>query len=221
MNRNDLIQTLTENYESPEIRTLIQSISTFHPVLGIVDAAMSSFLNKRKEKRFRIIFDKLNEGNYILSKEDLYNDDFLYAYFSTINYVLKSRTDEKAEKFAKILKGVYSHEISVDNFEIYMFVLDQLSDREFTALSIKLSFEADYGEDESLNFEMLKSKHWEPFMMKICEVLNTNKEDAKIMLEILNSKGCFRIANTFGGNQERFGDTTEIFRRLCEVLNKY
>jgi hypothetical protein len=218
MNKAEFFQDISQLYNSPQIKGLIQAISSFEPVFGVVDAAMNSYLSNLQQCRFRIIFDKLNNSNFILSDEDIKDNDFLYAYFSTVNYVLRARTDEKAERFAQILKGVYSRDITVDDFESYTYILDQLTDREFTILKIKLEFEKEYCGDESENFEMLKSKHWGLFMDRICSNLNISFEEANILLEIVSLKGCFEIALTYGGNSQKFGDTTPIFQRLCVAL---
>lgn len=219
MENKILLQGLIDNYNQPAIKGLIQSLASFCPPLAIGDAMMNSYLNENKERKLRIIFDTLNDGSYTLSEADIYNNDFLFAYFSTVNYVMRSRTDDKAKRFSEMLKGVYSNNISVDEFEDLCFVLEQLTDKEFAALSIKLKFEKKYLNLEKKEIDPIKD-YWEEYVNSVCSELNLEKERTFMLLEASVRKGCFKINDLWGGNQNHWGSTTPLFQMLCSVLKE-
>ena len=217
MNKVFVLQELKNFYTSPMIRTLIQALSIGTPEFGVFDVALCSYLSEKQEKQFRIVFDTLNDGSHELSESEIYNNDYLYAFYSTVNYAMKSRTDEKARKFAEILKGLYAKEIQIEQFEDYIHTVDQLTDREFTTLAIKHKYEQRYLGNDSEDFEILKG-HWDEYISEVCCVLITNKIEVLLILESASRKGCYNIANIWEGNPERFGDTNLLFQRICDAL---
>ena len=110
-----------ENYyiSNSYLRGLIQLL----PVASAIDTILSNYIYKRQAEKLRTFFDKLNNGDVVLEMTDLENNDFLHAYFSTMNYVLTARTDEKVERFAEILKAVYTKKINIEQF--FMFASSQ------------------------------------------------------------------------------------------------
>lgn len=218
MNKEVVFNSLVELYKTPEIKGLIGALSMYGPIISVVDTAMSAFITKHQEKQLRIIFDKLNGSEYLLTEADIYNNDFLYAYFSTVNYVLRSKTDEKASRFASILKGVFSKEITIDQFEDYTFTLNQLTDREFLVLSIKLKYENIHKSNNNLNSQIKSDVYWDKFMAEVSEILNTDNDSIILIIKLASMKGCYDIDLLWGGNPECKGETTQLFQGICNSL---
>ena len=223
--QNMLLTTLEEKYSNNVyLKGLIQvlSIGGF-PVGSVIDSSLSTFLNTQKVKRLKVFFDKLNDGEIILEQTDIENNDFLHAYFSTVNYVVRTRTDEKVERFAQILKSLFSKEIDIDKFEDYNSILNELSEREFYILSKKLDYERRFpnNPESGLNEYQSLLLYWENFKHEIISHLNISDGEFNAILLRIQRTGCYSKFNGYiGENDEQKGYSTEIFRIIHDTIDK-
>ena len=97
---------LYDSYEKqPIIKSLIQILSVNGlPVGSVVDTSLGVYVNNLKLNRLKCFFDELNSGNVELTDDLIEQNAFLSAYFSTVHYIVRTRSDEKMRNFARILK---------------------------------------------------------------------------------------------------------------------
>jgi hypothetical protein len=216
------ITTLYESYDTnPTIKGLIQALSlSGMPIGPIIDSTIGTFVNKMKSDRLHTFFDALNSGDITISEEQIESNDFLHAYFSTVNYVIRTRSDNKIESFARILKNLNVGRINIAEFEDYTSIFNELSEREFTILSIKHKYEQDHKEDVTeMNPAQLTSSYWSDFVKTTCSRLSMSQEELDSMLVRIQRTGCYNKHKGYweDGPNER-GNTTELFRIIYELI---
>jgi hypothetical protein len=216
--------SLEEQYSNNVVlKGLIQILSSGGlPIGSVIDSGLSTFLNNQKVKKLKIFFDKLNDGKVILDQADIENNDFLHAYFATVNYVLNTRTDEKAARFAEILKGLYSKEIDIDQFEDYSSIFNEISEREFYFLSKKMEYEQKYTlKNGELNEAQVVNLYWKEFKEEVINTLGIGAGEFDGIIIRVQRTGCFSDFKGYWENDhERKGLTTELFHKIYSLLNK-
>ncbi len=173
MNNKSLIEVLYDQYENdPGIRMFVEalSIGIGIPINTVVDSFIGKKVKEMNASRLKCFFDELNSGDIELDEALIENQEFLHSYFSVVNYVARSKNDEKAIRFARIIKNLYNKKIDVNQFEDYTSIFDELTDREFAILSIKHKYEryaipdeAIIGLDKPRNPFMKTSEYWGDF----------------------------------------------------------
>ena len=220
-----LIETLYDQYQNePGVRLFVEAISasTGFPVGAVIDTFVGTRVKEIAASRLRSFYNELNNGDIILNENLIENDDFLCSYFAVVNYVTRSKSDEKAKRFAKIIKGLYKKDFNINQFEDYTSIFNQLSEREFIILCLKLEFE----ENQNHILEDLKpldpyqktNPYWSKFVAKIQESLNIENEELSSLLIRLERTGCYKIHFGHYEGEDGIGDTTVIFKKLYEIV---
>lgn len=157
-----------------------------------------------------------------MTEEQIKSDDFLNAYFETANYVLRTKSDEKIKRFALILKRVYSNDLTIEDFDDYIKVFDDLTDREFAILNIKYRFEQEnVANPEELNPCQLTSSYWDDFRDEVATKLNVKSTDINAYLVRLQRTGCFlKHKGYWEESDDELGNTTGLFKTIMEVIKK-
>ncbi|MDI9866323.1 hypothetical protein QM480_18430 [Flectobacillus sp. DC10W] len=167
------LEPVEELYNSPELKFLIGGLGIMIPFVSVADSVIGASINKLKQKRLKTFFDELNQGDIVLTEEQIKSDDFLNAYFETANYVLRTKSDEKIKRFALILKRVYSNDLTIEDFDDYIKVFDDLTDREFAILNVKYRFEQEnVANPNGLNPFQLSESYWANFKNEVANKLN-------------------------------------------------
>jgi hypothetical protein len=217
----DELILLAESYEKkPVIKGLVKLI----PYGSAVDSFFSVSLANYKKKQLSVFFDELSEGKVELTQNIVDTNEFLYAFFKTTSYVENTRTDDKIKRFGKILKSVASGNINYDEFEDYVSVVNDLSDREFLMLAIKYKYEAIYNntviEYKDLNPKELIGKYWPTYKEEVRNTLKISEEELNAMLVRLERTGCYVILKGyFDAGSENDGFTTTIFKKICDAAS--
>lgn len=215
---SSIIIDLYESYENvPLIKGLIQAI----PFAGIPDSIVGTYVNKLKAKRLKIFFDQLTNGDIQLTEDIISNDNFLHAFFATTHYVVNSRSDLKLKAFAEILKSLYRDQISIDQHEDYAKIFDELTEREFIILSTKNNFERKHeNTNPGLNQLQHTSTYWNDFKTHVTDTLEINEGELNSMLIRIQRTGCYiKYVGYMDESQDQIGHTSEIFRKLKEIIN--
>lgn len=205
------------------LKGLIQTLSVYGiPVGSMIDSTLGAFVNKMKEERLKTFFDELNQGDIILTEEQIKSNDFLNAYFDTVSYVLRTKSDEKIKKFALILKKVYSGELKIDDFDDYNDAFNDLTDREFAILSIKYKYEEQYiSNPENLNEFQLTSQYWNDFKKEISKKLSIKEEEINAFMLRIQRTGCYaKHQGYWDESNEEIGNTTEFFKTIMQVISR-
>lgn len=135
--KTETIEQLANRYKTnPVIRGLIQLVPW--GIGSAADVALVTILENIRKDRAREFFDELGKGAVQLTPEIIESEDFLHCYFSTVRAALNSRRREKIRYFARLLtSSINSSEIStVDEYEEYLSILDELSFRELGILVV-------------------------------------------------------------------------------------
>jgi hypothetical protein len=213
----ELLLELHDIYEqSPLLKGLIQLI----PYAGIPEALVSAYANRLRNKKLRTFFKQLNDGEFELTEEMISSDDFLNAYFSTVNYVLRSRSDFKFKAFAEILKCLGAEEINGNEHEDYSKIFDDLTEREFVVLAIKHDFELSYKNvHPELNPLQRTAVYWEQYKITVFKRINITENELQSMLIRIQRTGCYlKFTGYFDESTDQVGDTTEIFSILKKII---
>lgn len=211
---------LLKRYEnSPIIRSLIQLIPC--GVGSALDTAITIKIINMREKRLRVFYDKLGEGDIILTPDLLESEDFLHYYISTYKAVINTKRSKKVEFFAKLLKAyiIYDELKQLDEYEDYLKILDDLSYRELVILIKLETCESKYSKEDDENDLQYCSRYWDEFKSKLIFELRIQEDEIESLLTRLNRTGCYE---TFTGNYLDYtggkGRTTPTFKKLKKYI---
>lgn len=183
--QNTYLTALYKSYESsPALKSLIQLVNySGLPIGPMIDSALGAYVNRIKAERLRIFFDELYRGDIVLTEEEIESNDFLHAYFETAEYVLRTKSDEKIKRFAKILKKVYSGDLKIEDFEYYTSLFNELTDKEFAILAIKYEYEQD-NKNKTVDLINLQvtHKYWESFKKDVVSKLEIKESEVNLFL---------------------------------------
>jgi len=193
---NQLVQPYDRN---PAVRALVQLVL---PVAGsIADTLAATAWQNIRHERMRTFFDELAKGEDDLTPELIKSEDFLHCYFATVRAATNTRRREKIRLLAQLLRSAMTGEdvASVDDYEEYLGVLDDLHFRE---LLILVAFD---GERERRHMQGPHSE--KPWLNE--ETLHTalnglpdlavSKDDLRGVLTRLSRTGCMvRVVHTGG-----------------------
>jgi len=213
---------LYDSYEKqPIIKSLIQILSVNGlPVGSVVDTSLGVYVNNLKLNRLKCFFDELNSGNVELTDDLIEQNAFLSAYFSTVHYIVRTRSDEKMRNFARILKKMNDKTINIDEFEDYTSIFNELSEREFVILTVKYKYEQGLKENiNNLNPAELTDSYWLEFKNEVCIKTGLSEKEFDPMLVRLQRTGCYnKHKGYWDDSPNEKGDTTELFKNLYNLI---
>ncbi len=211
---------LLKRYEnSPIIRSLIQLIPC--GVGSALDTAITIKIINMREKRLRVFYDKLGEGDIILTPDLLESEDFLHYYISTCKAVINTKRSKKVEFFAKLLKAyiIYDELKQLDEYEDYLKILDDLSYRELVILTKLESYEDQYLRENDENDLQFCSKYWDKFIKELIYELKVQEDEIDATLTRLNRTGCYEtFIGSYWGYSGGKGRITPTFKRLKKYI---
>ena len=209
--------TLQESYSNHPIAKALISIL---PPFTATDSLLTTYVENIKRDRLKTFFDELSSGDVTLTQDMIENNEFLHAFFSTVDYVMRTRSDKKILAFARILKRIET--ISFDEYEDYTSILNELTEREFALLSLKYKYEKE-NSVRYVNDGHIK-KYWEKFKNQACE-LGFNYPEIPLILMRVQRTGCYQInlRGSYGNNtriHNTYGNTTIIFRKIYSLATE-
>lgn len=219
---------LAESYEkNPIIKSLVKIL----PYGSAVDTLISVQLSNMKSARTKAFFDALNSGKLTLSENIINSNDFLYSFYTTSNYISRTRTDEKVEKFANIILQLAAGNINYNEFEDYTSVLNELSEREFAILAIKERYEQRFlpaiGETEYTINGVAQNKlqvtmlYWSEFRDEVINTVGIDSDELNSMLIRIQRTGCYLVHQGFWMDTytEEIGNTTPLFKKILKLVS--
>jgi len=201
-----------EKYEKNEvIRSLIQLVP--QGVGSAIDTAITTRLNKLNEKRKRIFFDELAAGEIQLTEEIIDSDDFLHAFFTTIKAVFATNREQKIRYFALLLKNATLGDCidSIDQYEEYVQILDEMSYRELSILFILEKY-------CSKKTEQGSSDAWKRVFDETERIYNIPREEIIAILTRLERTGCYEKGYVQMSRDFVPGRLTPIYYRLRKLI---
>ena len=191
--------------DSPKTRALLQLL----PAWGVADNLLQQRADEIKQERLRTFFDELENSECELTEELIQSEDFLHRYFITVRAALNTRRREKIKMFGRLLKSATNTTIcsSIDEYEEYLYILDNLSFRELQVLSILDKYEREYPVDEDRNLIKRCERMWGKFVEELTNTLQISQNEIRIILYRLSRTGCYQpIILTSAGSVNAFGD---------------
>jgi hypothetical protein len=214
------IERLDNRYQkNPVIRALIQLIP--FGVGSAADVALTTILENIREERAREFFDELAEGAVPLTREIIESEDFLHAYFSAARAALNTRRREKIRYFARLLtSSITSSEIStIDEYEEYLSILDELSFRELGILVVLARYEKENFLQDDTDPIQRPNRFWDQFSSEVCTRFSITLEEFSSVLTRLNRTGLYRtIVGMYPGYTGRMGKLTPLYTKLEKLI---
>lgn len=225
--KNEIFKNVKENLinatdklhtKNPIVRSLMQLL----PITSAIDAFLATKIENIKRDRLWTFFEELDKGELELTEELIETEDFLHAFFATVNAAFNTRRREKIKMFARLLKSYGESELVCDEYEDYLRILDDLSIREIRLLCLL----ADYEQNENHGPELIKSidthRFWQDFLEKAHQQLDIEKDEIECILASLSRTGCFRVFGlTYSDQLEFSGRLTRTFYKLKELVKEF
>ncbi|MBN8778865.1 MULTISPECIES: hypothetical protein [unclassified Thiobacillus] len=214
-------QTLLARYEGNRvIRGLIQLIP--FGIGGAIDVVLARTLTTIREQRSRAFFDELAKGTTQIDPAELESEDFLHCYFATARYALNSRHREKIRMFARLLKSSVSPNgpRDVDEYEIFLEILDELNYRELQALTILDSYSSQPWNPDQNDLQWTNT-FWDDFSARLTTDLNIPQEEIRDFMNRISRTGCYEMfTGTYLDYTGGKGKLTPRYRRLKQFIEE-
>jgi hypothetical protein len=217
-------EKLIDFYDNPMVRSLIQLVP-FGFGAGF-DVVMIRAVERLRNRRLRVFFDELSSGGKKLTKELIENQDFLHAYFCTVNAVLKTRREEKIQKLACLFAAVTSDsEANIlsdfDEFEDYLSILDELSWQQMAILESLYLYESKHPiEKERRDIRMrANKKFWKDFQNEIHNRFGVSTIAFDAVMIRIERTGCLYYPRAAANDlRPQSGMTTQLFHNLRRLI---
>lgn len=209
--------------KKPAVRALMQLAGTLTlGTVSAIDAGIVQKIQNIKENRAKIFFEELDRGNIHLTEEMIKSDDFLHAFYATTKVAMQSRREEKIKLFASYLKSICQEKTptqSIDEYEEYLCILDELSYREFQILGILEKYEQEHPVREKQTEVQRTDQYWKQFKSEISGLLNISQDEVISTLTRLNRTGLYReITGTYFDYHGGQGVLTEMYYKLKKMI---
>lgn len=208
--------------KNPAIRGIIGLVKNLNPATSILDEILLSSISDIQQKRIDQFFEELEKSNIQLSEEVVKSNDFLHKYMITVNAVAKTNRKEKIEVFAMLFKSSINNQgdFTVDLYEEYLNILDELSCREIYILAKLYKYENKYPLKTNENDLQRCTKFWDEFINEIKSDLNITEDEIDAILTRITRTGCYKeIVGTYVGYMGGQGKLTPIFNKIQELIS--
>lgn len=216
----ETIEQLANSYQAnPTIRGLIQLIP--FGVGSAADVALVTILENIREDRARELFDELEKGAVQLTPEIIKSEDFLHCYFSTTRAALNTRRREKIRYFARLLaSSISSSEIpTVDEYEEWLSILDEISYRELGILAVLSRYEKEYSYPARRGDIQQANQFWDRFSSEVCSRFSIPNGELNGSLTRLNRTGLYEtFIGMYIGYTGGKGKLTPLYAKLEKLI---
>ena len=185
--------------KSKTVRSLMQIAGTVSfGGTSALDSAIALKVEDIRGGRLRTFFEELDKGETELTEEQIKTEDFLHAFFATTKAALNTRRRDKIRMFAGVLNsyGAKYEEMSIDEYEVYLNILDELSLREFRTMVLYEEYfnraEKGFQGDPKDDAEIVNT-FWKEFLAKLASQYDVTDDEVHAMLVRLQRTGCYRL----------------------------
>ena len=150
-------------------------------------------LQQIKDKREDQFINDVLEGVKKIDSSDLNAEKSLSRLYKTLQVIAKATTQDKINRFKKLtINGIiYQKETSENEYELFLNILDSLTEEEFVIL-----------------LDIFKNKG-----------INSQNQEIVCYLQMLNSKGLIKLEPSLNGNMV-FKDISIIGKKFMEFINR-
>jgi hypothetical protein len=209
-------ENLVTRYEkSALLRALVQLVPL--NIGSAIDTAVIIRVQAIRAARTKEFFDELARGDIQLQAELLENNDFLHCFFATVDAALRTNRHEKIRAFSRLLRSatIEGKISALEEYEELLGILDDMSYRELTVLTILDQYEQANPKQDQENDLQRTNRYWSDFSEKVISSLGVLPEELDAIMTRLNRTGCYE---TFTGGFFDYtggkGKITPVFRRL-------
>lgn len=230
MKENSLTSTFSKSLEGYKnnsiLRGLFQfSLSLINPlfagaVVGVETAVFTCQENRMR--KWKIIADELDQWNEI-NEELLKNADFLHCFKKVIDATEKTQNQTKIRYFSRLLKSSTTAGTipSIDVYEEYLSILEELSYREITILNILDKYERGFPQKKGENDLVRSNRFWDKFIKELTEKVEIPSEQTDAVLSRITRTGCYEtFTGIYASPTVGQGKLTSIFRELKNIIEK-
>ena len=155
-----------------------------------------------------------------MTDELIQQEEFLHAFVATVRAADRTRQKEKIRLLGRLLKSLADadSDLSIDEHEEFLRVLEDLSPRELMILIRLKRYEESTARKEQENTPQWISRFWEPFKANLKENLDIPPEEVEGYLARLSRTGFYHRETGFLDETEELGCTTPNFRRFLAAL---
>jgi hypothetical protein len=217
-----IIETLVKRYErSAVLRALVQLVPL--SIGSAADTALLTRVAAIRADRTRVFFDELAKDEKLLRPELLENNEFLHCYFATAAAALRTQRNEKIQSLARLLRSSTENGKidTADEYEEFLNILMELSQRELSVLLILDQYETQYPLQGDENDLQRANRFWDAFVQRLSQDFSIGVREVDSLLTRLNRSGCYE---TFTGGFFDYtggkGKITPLFHRLKELALK-
>lgn len=202
--------------DSPWLRALVQCI----PYVGSgLDTIVAHYLTQIEEKRMRVFFDELAKGPLELTEQLVQEVEFLHRFTAATRAALRTERAKKIRYFARLLSASVAESLDLSEYEEYLDILDDLSEREIAVLVLLSKYEAAEPCRPGENELQRANRFWRAFLEDLESELGISKEVADPILTRLNRTGLYE---TFTGSYFNYtggkGKLTPLYWRLERLV---
>ncbi|MFA7677810.1 MAG: hypothetical protein WCY34_06585, partial [Candidatus Omnitrophota bacterium] len=178
MKEDKILEVFNKRYSrNPVLRGLIQLIP--YSIGSGIDAALIATVISIREDRAKTFFDELDAGKIKLNESLIKSEDFLHKFFVTTKAAFNARRREKIKLFAYLLlsseeSGNFS---SIDEYEEYLEVLDEITLRELYILVILDKYVQKYPRASGDNPLQSVVRFWEEFSKEVTDRLQISLDE--------------------------------------------
>jgi hypothetical protein len=204
---------------SPIFRGLIQLLPC--GIGSAIDVAVVTKLENIHKDKLREFFDELGKGAVQLTPEIIESEDFLHRYFSTVRAALNSLRREKIRYFSRLLtSSITTSEIStIDEYEEYLGILDELSFRELGIVVVLSRYEKENFLQDDTDPIQRPNRFWDQFFSEVCSRFSIPDGELNGILARLNRTGLYRtIVGMYPGYTGGRGELTPLYAKLEKMI---
>lgn len=209
-----LPERLAEKYKSKTIiRGLVQLIP--FSVGSAAETALLTQATKQRDKRIEQFFLALEENRISISDEIVKSDDFVHKFLVTMGAAARTHRKEKIEVFAKLIANGGGPDTSTDVYDELLQIVDELSYREFNALSILDRFESENPQEKNENKLQRATKFWKDFQDEVIRTNELGTDEFTAFMSRIARTGCYElITGSFLDYSGGIGYLTPLYHRI-------
>lgn len=203
----------------PALRGLVNVIPAVGP---LIDGVIVEIWERLRAKRLREFFDQLAQGNVLVTEEQVANEEFVHCFIATSKAVMFTNRHEKIEMFARLLESVVkrTNDFSIDEYEEFLNILDELSYRELLVLHILDRYSRTPRKNHQNDLQWTCT-FWDEFVYEIRERLQVHPAQITSILTRLARTGCYEIFTGYYDTKGDKGQLTPLYYHLKTLVYKY
>lgn len=206
------------------LRGLFQfSLSLINPLFAGAAIGVETAVFTWQENRilkWEVIADELDNWEQ-LNEELLKNADFLHCFKKVIDATEQTQNHTKIRYFARVLKSstITGSIPTIDMYEEYLSILEELSFREITILNILDKYERQFPQREDENDYSRSLRFWDRFTSELTEKIKIPFNQIDAVLTSLTRTGCYEtFRGTYASPTGGQGKLTPIYAELKNLI---